>query len=180
MGIQSGGSDLIWRVFASEETGTATARSFAAAGRAQDDEAEVGPPPDLIRLYFGRRRSASQPGPILRFARVSDPPCASAICRLRAKTDSRAARLGREKWNEQIRRIHDARPVSRTNTSTHIAPDRASRSSPFPPVSSEASAALCRMLISNCSNCAASRSIVSVRPGRPDRPPCASPGSPPA
>ena len=69
---------------------------------------------------------------------------------------ARSARFRREKWNEQICRIHDARArclarILRCNQ-THPRQPVVT----VPPVSSEASAALCRMLISSCSSCAAS------------------------
>src|SRR2546423_1088845 len=35
--------------------------------------------------YFGKRNSASAPGALTRFASVNVPPCASAICRERAR-----------------------------------------------------------------------------------------------
>ena len=57
--------------------------------------------------------------------------------------NSRSARCSCEKRNEQICRVHNARPVSRTNTSTHsdqIAPAVVT----VPLVSSEASAPLCQ------------------------------------
>src|SRR5205807_3332111 len=47
------------------------------------------------RTYFGKRRTASAPVRSVRFAKLSVPPCASAICRLRVNR-SEARRVGSE------------------------------------------------------------------------------------
>src|SRR5438093_12362308 len=105
------------------------------------------PEAPLQPFYFGKTKSASQPGPV-RFAKINEPPCASAICRLKANPIPDPPGFVVKKGTNRFVGFMIPGPVSRTKTSTESIKLRQPVVT-VPDVSSEASAALCKILINN-------------------------------
>ena len=90
---------------------------------------------------------------------VSDPPCASAICRLNVSPIPEPPGFVVKNGTNRFVGFIIPGPSSLHKNFHAFASFAPARGTP-PLVSSDASTALCRMLMSNCSICAASASIV--------------------
>ncbi len=113
--------------------------------------------------YFGKRNNASAPGAPTRFASVNVPPCASAICRERARPIPEPPGLVVKNGTNKFVGFMIPSPSSRTKISTH-SPASFQPMVTAPRVASDASAALCSKLISACSTCPASARIEIAGP----------------
>src|SRR5690242_2405564 len=69
--------------------------------------------------YIGKRNRATQPGPGERFSRPKDPPCASAICRLKTNPIPDPPGLVVKKGTNRFALFGSPGPSSVTTNSNH-------------------------------------------------------------